>query len=148
MQTLHIFDKLGKKLQLLTNASGGFMVDVFHYLALFAIGITIAISAFQYFIHIFGQSSIKVDDILMLFIYLELGAMVGIYFKTHRMPVRYLIYVAITALTRLMISDISNHQINVGILIISGGILMLALSVVVVQYASSRFRSQDEDTDG
>lgn len=148
MQTLHIFDKLGKKLQLLANASGGFMVDVFHYFALFAIGITIAISAFQYFIHIFGQSSIKVDDILMLFIYLELGAMVGIYFKTHRMPVRYLIYVAITALTRLMISDISNHQINVGILIISGGILMLALSVVVVRYASSRFRSKDEDTDG
>lgn len=142
------FEKLREKFQLLANASGGFMVDVFHYLALFAIGMTIAISAFQYFIHIFDQPLIKVDDILMLFIYLELGAMVGIYFKTHRMPVRYLIYVAITALTRLMISDISNHQINVGILIISGGILMLALSVVVVRFASSRFHGKDEDTDG
>ncbi len=36
-----------------------------------------------------------------LFIYLELGAMVGIYFKTNHMPVRFLIYIAITALTRL-----------------------------------------------
>lgn len=71
--------------------------------------------------------------------------MVGIYFKTFRMPVRYLIYVAITALTRLMISDISNHQINVGILIISGGILMLAISVVIVRYASAHFIDQEKD---
>ena len=42
----------------------------------------------------------SIDDILLLFIYLELGAMVGIYFKTNHMPVRFLIYVAITALTR------------------------------------------------
>jgi phosphate starvation-inducible membrane PsiE len=28
------------------------------------------------------QGHIKIDDILLLFIYLELGAMVGIYFKT------------------------------------------------------------------
>lgn len=43
----------------------------------------------------------SIDDILLLFIYLELGAMVGIYFKTNHMPVRFLIYIAITALTRL-----------------------------------------------
>ena len=28
----------------------------------------------------------SIDDILLLFIYLELGAMVGIYFKTNHMP--------------------------------------------------------------
>lgn len=50
------------------------------------------------------EGHIKIDDILLLFIYLELGAMVGIYFKTNHMPVRFLIYVAITALTRLLIS--------------------------------------------
>ena len=55
-----------------------------------------------------GHASI--DDILLLFIYLELGAMVGIYFKTNHMPVRFLIYVAMTALTRLLISDIHAHQ--------------------------------------
>jgi phosphate starvation-inducible membrane PsiE len=30
------------------------------------------------------QGHIKIDDILLLFIYLELGAMVGIYFKTNQ----------------------------------------------------------------
>lgn len=40
------------------------------------------------------------------FHYLESGAMVCIYFKTNHMPVRYLIYVAITALTRMLIGDL------------------------------------------
>jgi len=30
------------------------------------------------------KGHITIDDILLLFIYLELGAMVGIYFKTNR----------------------------------------------------------------
>ena len=44
----------------------------------------------------------EIKDVLLLFIYLELGAMVGIYFKTKRLPVRYLIYIAVTALTRVL----------------------------------------------
>jgi phosphate starvation-inducible membrane PsiE len=44
------------------------------------------------------------DDILLLFIYLELGTIVGIYFKTDRLPVLFLLYVAITALTRFLAS--------------------------------------------
>ena len=56
------------------------------------------------------------------------------------MPVRFLIYVAITALTRLMISDISHHnRPDMGVVYVSGAILLLALSVLVVRFASSRF---------
>jgi len=85
---------------------------------------------------------IKIDDILLLFIYLELGAMVGIYFKTNHMPVRFLIYVAITALTRLLISNVSHHNPpDVGIIYLCGGILLLAFAILVVRYASSAFPS-------
>ncbi len=85
---------------------------------------------------------IKIDDILLLFIYLELGAMVGIYFKTNHMPVRFLIYVAITALTRLLISNVSHHNPpDMGIIYLCGGILLLAFSILVVRYASSQFPS-------
>ena len=66
--------------------------------------------------------------------------MVGIYFKTNHMPVRFLIYVAITALTRLMISDISHHhRPDMGVVYVSGAILLLAFSVLVVRYASANF---------
>ncbi len=81
-----------------------------------------------------------VEDILLLFIYLELGAMVGIYFKTNHMPVRFLLYVAITALTRLLIGFINvQHEPDILILTPPGGIVLLAIAVLVLRYGSSKF---------
>ncbi|NBV74752.1 MAG: hypothetical protein EBR59_01860 [Methylococcaceae bacterium] len=85
-----------------------------------------------------AQRHASIGDILLLFIYLELGAMVGIYFKTNTMPVRCLIYIAITALSRLLIADIqSHHQVDNGILIVSVAILLLAISTRVIRKPSS-----------
>ena len=91
-----------------------------------------------------GHASI--DDILLLFIYLELGAMVGIYFKTNHMPMRFLIYVAMTALTRLLIGDVqAHHRPDTGVVLVSGAILLLALATLVVRYGSARFPSRQAD---
>jgi phosphate starvation-inducible membrane PsiE len=69
---------------------------------------------------------------------------VGIYFKTNRMPVRFLIYVAITALTRLLFGVIAiEHSTDFRILIISGAILVLAFAVLIVRYGSANFPAQD-----
>ena len=85
------------------DAVGQYLVDAFHFLALFVIGATTVWSAVAAFIGMAAQGRASLGDILLLFIYLEIGAMVGIYFKTTRLPVRYLIYIAITALGRVMI---------------------------------------------
>src|SRR5258707_10172830 len=82
---------------------GRFLTDAFHLLALFAIGATTVWSAATAFVGMAAEGRASLGDILLLFIYLEVGAMVGIYFKTTRLPVRYLIYVAITALGRVLI---------------------------------------------
>src|ERR1700752_2810250 len=127
------------------NRIGGVLVDAFHYLALFAIGGAIVWSAVHAFVVMAGKGHAGIDDILLLFIYLELGAMVGIYFKTNHMPVRFLIYVAITALTRMLIADVQENHLHpdVGIIVITGGILLLALAALVIRYASHRFPSGD-----
>jgi len=84
----------------------------------------------------------SIDDILLLFIYLELGAMVGIYFKTNHMPVRFLIYVAITALTRLLIMEVQHHQKpDLGVIYVTGAILVLALATLVIRYGSHNYPS-------
>ncbi len=57
------------------------MVGMFHYLALFVIGSTIVWSAIYEYVQIMSGGYAKLKDILLLFIYLELGAMIGIYFK-------------------------------------------------------------------
>ena len=121
---------------------GELLVDAFHYLALFAIGGAIVWSAAHAFIGMAAQGRASIEDILLLFIYLELGAMVGIYFKTNHMPVRFLIYVGITALTRLLVGDIAaHHKLDWGIVTVPVAILLLALANLVVRYGSARFPS-------
>jgi len=121
---------------------GNFLVEIFHFLALFAIGAITAWAGLMTVINAFKQGGATIDDILLLFIYLELGAMVGIYFKTNHMPVRFLIYVAITALTRLLISDISHQdEDHTNVVYTSGAILLLAVAVLVVRFASWHYPS-------
>ncbi len=133
-------DKLRTGLHNYAESMGNLLVETFHYLALFAIGGMTAWAGALAAFEMMAKGAASIDDILLLFIYLELGAMVGIYFKTNHMPVRFLIYVAITALTRLMISDISHHNDpNMGVVYISGAILLLAIAVLIVRYASARF---------
>ena len=135
-------ERMRDQLHGLAEALGNLLVEGFHYLALFAIGGVTAWAAFLAFLGMVEKGHITVDDILLLFIYLELGAMVGIYFKTNHMPVRFLIYVAITALTRLLISDVSHHhRPDMGVVYVSGAILLLAVAILVVRFASSRFPS-------
>ncbi len=127
------------------EAFGGTLVKCFHLLALFVIGGTVVWSAGHfYLVDVMQHERAQLHDILLLFIYLEIGAMVGIYFKTHRLPVRFLIYVAITALTRMLtidIKDLANDQI----LTVTGAILVLALAALTVDFSAARFRSPDED---
>ena len=125
---------------------GVLLVDGFHYLALFAIGAAIVWSAAIAFIGMVGKGHASIEDILLLFIYLELGAMVGIYFKTNPLPVRVLIYVGITALTRLLVGDIAaHHKLDWGLLVVPAAILLLALANLVVRYGSARFPSVSAD---
>lgn len=137
-----------QKLDAAINQAGGLAVSAFHYLALFAIGGAIVWSAVAAFIQMVLKGGATINDILLLFIYLELGAMVGIYFKTNHMPVRFLIYIAITALTRLLVEDISrNHRLDTGILVVSGAILLLSIATLVIRYASAKFPSHIAEFD-
>lgn len=135
-------DKRGERISALTETVGGALVTGFHLLALFTIGATIVWSAVHAFMGMVVKGQASLDDILLLFIYLELGAMVGIYFRTNHMPVRFLIYVAITALTRLLIESASvEHQSNWHTLVPAGGILILAAAVMVLRYGSYKYPS-------
>jgi phosphate starvation-inducible membrane PsiE len=131
-----------KDMHNLAAGLGNFLVDAFHFLALFAIGGSIVWSAVAAFIGMAVKGQASIDDILLLFIYLELGAMVGIYFKTNHMPVRFLIYVAMTALTRLMISDLQDHhRPGMEVIYVTAAILLLAAATLIIRFGSSRFPS-------
>src|ERR1700757_2009184 len=121
------------------DAVGEFLVDAFHYLALFAIGATTVWSAASAFFGMVGNGRAELSDILLLFIYLEMGAMVGIYFKTAELPVRYLIYIAITALSRVLIEIVGEeHRTGTELLIVAGAILALSFAALMLRFALAR----------
>ncbi|MGE0752063.1 MAG: phosphate-starvation-inducible protein PsiE [Variibacter sp.] len=136
--------KLHRNLKAVSDAFGNLLVDGFHHLALFAIGATTVWSAVAAFIDMVRRGHAGLTDILLLFIYLELGAMVGIYFKTTRLPVRYLLYIAITALARVLIELVSaEHKTGTDLVIVSGAILVVSAAVLILRFASHKFPSSD-----
>ena len=117
---------------------GGSLVSGFQLAALFVIGATIVWSAAHDYLEMIRVGHARLDDILLLFIYLELGTMVGIYFKTDRLPVLFLLYVATTAMTRFLAVDVKALPIE-SLLVVTGSILVLTLAVLVLQIAMSKF---------
>jgi len=117
---------------------GNTLVETFHIVALFVIGGTVLWSAIAEYVVIVKAGHPTLKDILLLFIYLEIGAMVGIYFKTRRLPVVFLLYIAITALTRVLTVDIKTMEWQM-VLSLSGAVLILALSVTFVSNKNPLF---------
>ena len=130
------------KLHKQVNKIGNILVEGFHLLGLFAIGAATVWAAVHSFIDLLGKDFASIEDILLLFIYLEIGAMVGIYFKTNHMPVRYLIYIAITALTRHLVVFVNSHHTpEIDLLIAAAAIFVLALTILVIRFGSNTFPS-------
>lgn len=126
---------------------GDLLVEVFHLLALFVIGGSIVWSAVVEYLHIIEKGHASLADLLLLFIYLELGAMVGIYFKTKRLPVQFLIYITITALTRVLVIDIKifieHPEQYILILYMVGAVLILTAAALLIKYGNSKFDDRE-----
>ena len=117
---------------------GNKLFEAFHLLGLFVIGAAIVWASWAELLEIIAHGGPKIKDVLLLFIYLELGAMVGIYFKTNHLPVRYLIYIAVTALTHVLAVDIKDMS-DMHRLTLTGAILILSVSVLVLRIGRTRF---------
>jgi phosphate starvation-inducible membrane PsiE len=129
-----------------TRNLGILFSQIFHLLLLFAGGFSILWATVAEFLAVLDHGGPSLKDILMLFIFIELGAMIGIYFKTNKLSVRFLIYVAITALTRLLVVDIKTMD-NMTIITITGAIVLLTISVFAMRASSHYFGGDSEEED-
>ncbi|KGY07489.1 MULTISPECIES: phosphate-starvation-inducible protein PsiE [Vibrio] len=78
-------------------------LKIFHALeALLLVAITLAtlFAMVEEFIHVFEQKRVLLTDILLMFIYLEVLAMVQQFVMNGKIPVRYPIYIAMMAIAR------------------------------------------------
>lgn len=82
--------------------------------------------------------NVTLADLLLLFIYLEVLAMVGMYLKSGKLPVRMPLYIAIVALARYMILDMKNLD-TLRMLGLAGAVLILAISILAIRYGHARY---------
>lgn len=80
-----------------------------------------------------AAGAVSLADLLLMFLYLEILAMVGVYFESGKLPVQFPIYIAIVALARYLVLDMKNldqwHMLGV-----ASSILLLTLAVLAVRY--------------
>ena len=72
-------------------------------------------------------------DLLLMFIYVEVLAMVGVYYDSKKIPITLPMFIAITALARLVILQ-GKDQPPINLIYESGAILLLAVACVVINY--------------
>ncbi len=84
-------------------------------------------------LNIVVMRSVKLTDLLLLFIYAEVLGMVAGFYKNRRIPITIPIFIAITALCRLII--LQGKEVNaINIIYESGAVLLLAIAALVIRW--------------
>ena len=90
--------------------------------------------------------AVTLTDLLLLFIYAEVLGMVAAFYKFRKIPITVPIFIAITALCRLII--LQGKGINtIDLLYESGAILLLALSALVIRWNLINLKRPKSDAD-
>ena len=90
--------------------------------------------------------TVTLADLLLLFIYLEVLAMISIYLDSGKLPVRMPLYIAIVALARYMILDMKNLD-TWRLLGIAGAVFILAATILVIRYGHMKFPYNTNEED-
>ncbi|MFN2349082.1 MAG: phosphate-starvation-inducible protein PsiE [Thioalkalivibrio sp.] len=114
--------------------------------ALLVIALATTIAIIQEVMLMVDQREVRLADLLLLFIYLEVLAMVGIYVKSGQLPVRMPIYIAIVALARYLILDMKGMDFW-QIIGVTLGVLLLAAAVLVIRYGHVRYPYESYEVD-
>ena len=89
------------------------------------------------------NGKIALTDLLLMFIYAEVLGMVAAFYQYRKIPITLPIFIAITALCRLII--LQGKGISTVDLIYEGcAVLLLAISVLIIQYGMKFTKENDE----
>jgi protein PsiE len=82
------------------------------------------------------NGKITLTDLLLMFIYAEVLGMVAAFYKYNKIPITIPIFIAITALCRLIILQGKGIS-TIDLIYESGAVLLLALSAIIIKKAMS-----------
>ncbi len=90
------------------------------------------------------EQRVALQDLLLMFIYAEVLGMVGAYYTNNRLPIALPLFIAITALARMIV--LQGKELDPSILIYeSGSILLIAIAWWVIRRTSRRYETHSND---
>ena len=105
------------------------------------------LATFEEVLKIYHANSVQLADLLLLFIYTEVLGMIGIFFVSNRIPITLPIFIAMTAISRLII--LQGKEMDMSFLLYeAGAILVLAIAVLVVRYKPLKAYNYQTDDEG
>lgn len=113
-------------------------IDIVEYIGLVVVAIATTLAMYQEVADMFGMKRVQLADLLMMFLYLEVLAMVGQYFKSGHLPVRYPLYIAIVALARYLLIDLKEMS-ELRVIAVAAAIFVLSVAVLVIRYGHKTF---------
>ena len=120
------------------------LINLAEKLLLASIAILAIIATGQEIVKIVGNQSVELADLLLLFIYTEVLGMIGIFFVSKRIPITLPIFIAITAITRLIILQGKDMDMA-SLLYEAGAILILSLAIFAVRFRPKNHYSYQTD---
>ena len=118
-------------------------LNLVEYLGLLVIAVATIIAGYQEVMTMIRAGSVGLPDLLLMFLYLEVLAMVGRYFESGQLPVRFPLYIAMVALARYIIIDLK-QMTELRMLGVSAAILLLSLGVLAIRYGHVKFPYRED----
>jgi len=116
------------------------------YVGLLAIGFATTFAMSEEVLTMVHAGRVTLADLLLMFLYLEVLAMIGQYFNSGQLPVRFPLYIAMVAMARYVILDLKELT-EWRMLAVSAAILLLTVAVLVIRYGHTRFPYHDRGDD-
>jgi len=91
------------------------------------------------------NGAVSLTDLLLMFIYAEVLGMVAGFYKSRKIPITIPIFIAITALCRLIILQGKGIS-TIDLIYESGAVLLLALSALVIRWNLVKVRRDPPQT--
>lgn len=113
------------------------------YAGLLVIAIATAVAMYQEVMVMVEARRVGLGDLLLMFLYLEVLAMVGQYFKMGQIPVRFPLYIAMIALARYLILDVKEMG-ELRVLSVAAAIFLLTLAVLALRYGHIRLAYRED----
>ena len=131
----HTFDRLRKVF------SGS--LDAVEYFGLLVIAVATTVAMYQEMMVMVEARRVTLADLLLMFLYLEVLAMIGQYFKSGQLPVRFPMYIAMVALARYLILDLKDMT-EWRMLAVAAAIFLLTVGVLVIRYGHVRYPYRED----